>query len=229
MQSHCPTFRFKRFGIDDRRCGLKVGTDGVLLGAWASCGRADGHILDVGAGSGLIGLMLAQRYPGASVTAVEIDAGSYADLCLNVAASPWAGSFTTMEGDFRSVDGLYDLLVCNPPFFTNGEQAPQASRALARHASELSPLSLLHFAAAHMARGGRTAMIAPVELNNDIALEAALAGLHPCRMADVATSARRGITRRLWEFTALPCPTPEPQTITVGSEHFKNLTSEFYL
>lgn len=229
MQNYCPSFQFKQFGIDDRRCGLKVGTDGVLLGTWACLGRCDGAILDVGAGSGLIGLMLAQRYPLADVTAVEVDADSYADLCLNVEASPWAERFTVVKDDFRTITGKFDLLVCNPPFFTNGERAPQAARALARHASELSPLSFVRFAAGHLTDAGRAAMIAPVELNEAIALEAALAGLYPCRLADVATSARRGITRRLWVFSAEACPPPAADMITVGSEKFQELTSEFYL
>ncbi len=229
MQSFCPTFQFRLFGIDDRRCGLKTGTDGVLLGAWACCVRSDGHMLDVGAGSGLIGLMLAQRYSEAKITAVEIDAGSYADLCLNAAASPWSNRITAVNGDFRTATGKYDLIVCNPPFFTTGDRAPDSARALARHASDLSPLSLLRFAAGNMAEGGRTAMIAPVELNDAIGLEAAVAGLYPSRVSDVATSARRGITRRLWEFSAEPCGIPEPDIITVGSEKFKNLTCDFYL
>lgn len=229
MQSFCPIFRFRQFGIDDRRCGLKVGTDGVLLGAWVSCAPASGRILDVGAGSGLVGLMLAQRNLHATVTAVEIDADSYADLCLNVAESPWSGRFTTIKGDFRTTVGEYDIIVCNPPFFTNGDKAPAAARALARHASELSPLSYVRFAAGHLVAGGRAALIAPYEHNDAIALEAALAGLHPCRIADVTTSVRRGITRRLWEFSAGPCPTPETETISVGSEAFHQLTCDFYL
>jgi len=229
MQMFNPSFRFRQFGIDDRRCGLKVGTDGVLLGAWACCPRPAGRILDVGAGSGIVGLMLAQRYTDACVTSVEIDKDSFADLEMNVAQSPWSGRFETLCGDFRSTEGCYDLIVCNPPFFTNGEHAPKAARALARHASELSPLSFVKFAGRHLAECGYTAMIAPSELNEDIALEAALAGLHVRRTADIATSTRRGVTRRLWEFAAEACPNPEHITIKVGSEEFKTLTADFYL
>lgn len=229
MQSFRPTFRFRQFGIDDRRCGLKVGTDGVLLGAWTSCGPSAERILDVGAGSGLVGLMLAQRCPQAHVTAVEIESDSYADLCRNIAESPWVDRFTTIEGDFRSAVGKYDIIACNPPFFTNGDKAPAAARALARHASGLSPLSFVRFATGHLADSGRASLIAPSELDEAIVLEAALAGLYPCRITDVITSARRGITRRLWEFTTEPCPTPEPETIRVGSESFNKLTCDFYL
>lgn len=224
-----PSFRFKQFGIDDRRCGLKVGTDGVILGAWAECPKRCGTVLDVGAGSGLVGLMLAQRYAEIRVVAVEIDEDSFADMELNVAQSPWGDRFELNCADFRSATGGYDLIVCNPPFFTTGERAPQAARALARHASDLSPVSFVKFAAANLAKGGRAAMIAPSELNDTITFEAALAGLHVRRVADVATSARRGVTRRLWEFASASCPSPEHTVIEVGSDGFKTLTADFYL
>lgn len=81
-------FRFKRFSIDDSRCGMKIGTDGVLLGAWARVDGSCGHVIDVGTGSGLVALMMAQRYPGVRVTGVDVDPDACLDACDNAKASP---------------------------------------------------------------------------------------------------------------------------------------------
>ncbi len=230
-----PTFRFRQFAIDDRRCGLKIGTDGVMLGAWACCPRPYGHILDVGAGSGLIALMMAQRYPGARITAVELDGESAKDMRLNIAQSPWPDRIEALECDFRSAEGLYDLIVSNPPFFTTGERAPEAARALARHAGALSPVSLIHYATRHLSPGGRLSMVIPVEKTSHgdtcsvLETEAAVARLALVRRTDVSTSPRRGVTRSLMEFSNVPGEPAARSVIEVGSDEYKELTSQFYL
>ncbi|MDE6301235.1 MAG: methyltransferase [Muribaculaceae bacterium] len=230
MIDFAPTFTFKCFAVDDRRCAMKVGTDGVLLGAWASVGSAHAlRVADLGAGSGLIALMLAQRNPGAVVTAVEIDRDAFSDLEKNIAASPFADRITAVEGDYRTVTGKFDLIVSNPPYFMPGAGAPDRSRCLAREAGDLSPFGLLDFAPGHLTGHGRLAMIAPSDYDGEIEYRAALAHLNVCRRAAVATSPRRGVTRTLWEFASAPAPLPEIESITVGSEHYRSLTSPFYL
>ena len=228
MNEFEPTFRFKRFGISDRRCGMKVGTDGVVLGAWAECGVRAGKILDVGAGCGVIALMMAQRYPEAEITAVEIDPGAADEMRVNVAHSPWEGRIAVVNGDFRDVEGRFDLIVSNPPFFVNGDIAPDEARAKARHADSLSPLSLIEFAATHLEPEGRLAMIVPVESSADVEAQAAFARLSVAKRVELATSRRRGVTRVLWELS--PSPTPlETGTMTVGDEKYVGLTKDFYL
>lgn len=208
---------------------MKVGTDGVLLGAWASCGDVNRpRILDVGAGCGVISLQMCQRFEEARVAAVEIDPNAAEDLRENVVQSPWSGRVEVVEGDFREVAGEFDLIVSNPPFFVNGDIAPDASRARARHASELSPLSLIEFAASRLAPAGRLALIAPVEQSADIEACAAFNRLNVAKRVEVATSRRRGVTRVLWELSAEPSAL-QKGLITVGDENYVELTKVFYL
>lgn len=229
MEEFCPTFTFKEFAIDDRQSALKVGTDGVLLGAWAEPSAGCKTMLDVGAGSGLIALMLAQRFPSVQITAVEVDPPSARDCSKNVEHSPFARQINVIQADFRTVDETYDFIISNPPFFTNGELAPLRSRAIARHSGELSPYSLVAFAANHLAPHGSVALIAPSEISEEIIAKAAINRLHLERRVDVATSARRGITRTLLQFSKSPCRLPAPGTLTVGSDDYNRLTRPFYL
>lgn len=231
MNEFEPTFSFKRFAVTDRRCGMKVGTDGVLLGSWAAVpqGSPTPSILDVGAGCGLIALMLAQRFPDAIVIALEIDSQAIEDAKANIAQSPWADRIKPLCSDFRDAAGSFDLIVSNPPFFTNGESAPVAARAAARHAAALSPLSLVQWAAAHLNPSGLLAMIAPSELSADIEMQAALSRLNICRKVDVNTSRRRGITRTLWELSPSHIHHCQYSVLTVNSPEYAELTKDFYL
>lgn len=231
MNEFEPTFSFKRFAVTDRRCGMKVGTDGVLLGSWAAVpqGSPTPSILDVGAGCGLIALMLAQRFPDAIVIALEIDSQAIEDAKANIAQSPWADRIKLLCSDFRDAAGSFDLIVSNPPFFTNGESAPVAARAAARHAAALSPLSLVQWAAAHLNPSGLLAMIAPSELSADIEMQAALSRLNICRKVDVNTSRRRGITRTLWELSPSHIHHCQYSVLTVNSPEYAELTKDFYL
>lgn len=223
------TFRFKQFALTDRRCGMKIGTDGVLAGALATLLRPDGRVADVGAGCGVIALMIAQRYPDATVDAVEIDPGAACDLRVNVANSPWAGRINVVEGDFNAIHGTFDLIVSNPPYYNNGDVAPDASRALARHAASLSPLSLVDFAVSRLAPGGVLAMIVPADAAADVEEAAVFARLSLARRVDVATSRRRGVTRTFIEFSADPYASPQSATLSTDSEEYRALTRDFYL
>ena len=132
-------FRFKQFTINDDRCAMKVGTDGVLLGAWAEVGHSR-RLLDIGSGSGLIALMAAQRCPEASVLGVEIDEEACRQARENVADSPYSQRVSILCQDvknFRS-DELFDCILCNPPFFTEDTLPDNPMRAQARHTSEFS-------------------------------------------------------------------------------------------
>lgn len=113
-------FRFKQFSVSHEAAAMKVGTDGVTLGAWATVDPGN-KVLDAGAGCGLIGLMAAQRGAG-QVLLLEIDGPAAEEAAANALASPWAAQIKTVNGDFLSFrDGTFDRIVCNPPF------SPQAS------------------------------------------------------------------------------------------------------
>ena len=127
-------FEFKQFTVWHDKCAMKVGTDGVLLGAWANVESAK-HILDVGTGTGLIALMLAQRTVQADVTAIEIDSMAAIQARENIAHSPWKNRITLFNCDFRYFhdDLKYDLIVSNPPYFVNALKCLDKQRNMARH------------------------------------------------------------------------------------------------
>lgn len=209
---------------------MKVGTDGVTLGAWASVAPGDA-VLDVGAGCGLIGLMMAQRGAG-SVTLLEIDPAAAAEAAGNAAASPWADAVTAISGDFMQFDGgQYDRIVCNPPFFTNGELAPDAARATARHEASLTLESLARRAAAMLAPDGTLSVIIPADSRQRAEFAARLAGLHCRRTTLLHTKPTAPPRRALMEFAAAAVADDAVTTdrLLIGSEAYRLMTSPFYL
>lgn len=132
-------FQFKQFTVWHQHCAMKVGTDGVLAGALTPVEGAR-HILDVGTGSGLIALMLAQRCPEAQISAIEIDDEAAAQASDNFAASPWAERIQLVHADFNdfSSDKKFDLIVSNPPYFTDALKNPDPQRTVARHNDTLN-------------------------------------------------------------------------------------------
>lgn len=223
------SFRFKQFAVTDRRSGMKVGTDGVLAGALAFLDKPDGKVIDIGAGCGVIALMIAQRYPQSTVEAVEIDSGAAADLRENVAASPWTDRIRIIEDDYSRLEGTYDLIVSNPPYYNNGDISPDVARAMARHARSLSPIGLVDFASRCLSHLGRLSMIIPVEMAERVGEAAAFARLALSRRIDVSTSVRRGITRSFLEFSKDSRVIPVISRLDTNSAEYRELTREFYL
>ena len=117
-------FKFKQFTVKNKNSAMKVGTDGVLIGAWTTASDQCIDILDIGAGTGLVSLMMAQRNPNANIIGVEIDENSYVEACDNVSNSPWKDRVDVIMDDFNSFAELsnlkYDVILSNPPFFDNG-------------------------------------------------------------------------------------------------------------
>lgn len=199
-------FHFRQFDVSNCLSAMKVGTDGVLLGAWAlaGCDSGVGRVLDVGTGTGVIALMAAQALPAADITAIEIDGEASAEAAGNFTRSPWTGRIRLINADFCRVTeaetGRFDMIVSNPPFFTNGAEAPDARRRDARHAAALSPLSLVSTAPALLNPGGRLCMISMPDSRRHIETEAALAGLAIERVTEVSTVTGRAPRRLLWQL-----------------------------
>ncbi|MBQ6047005.1 MAG: methyltransferase [Bacteroidales bacterium] len=156
-------FRFRQFSIEDDRSTMKVGTDGVLLGALALCHGT--RILDLGTGSGLIALMLAQRYQKATIDAIDVDEASVLQARENFQRSPWGDRLTAIVADARLYKPAcsYDLVVSNPPFFAQSLKSPEARRTLARHNDTLSTAELLQCVSRLLAEEGRFWCVLPVE------------------------------------------------------------------
>lgn len=197
-------FDFKKFSVDDSGCGMKICSDSVLLGAWFMPEVAGAHIVvDAGAGSGLLSLMAAQICPAAAIYAVEIDTDACRAASRNFAASPWADRLRVVEGDFCSAAfGIgVDAVISNPPYFTNGETAPDSARACARHQQSLTFGTLLRRSRDILNPSGRLGLVAPAEAENDILFEAELAGLKLRRICHVSTSAGKTPRRILMDFS----------------------------
>lgn len=229
-------FRFRQFSVCHDRCAMKVGTDGVLLGAWAS---VDGALnaLDVGTGSGLIALMLAQRNSELRVTGVDIDHDAVAQAKENFLRSPFASRLTTVEADFTEpfpYDNKYDVIVSNPPFYVEEFHSPDSRRNQARSESSLPFATLIDRAAVLLSPLGRLDLVVPTSAVPDIVLSASVHGLHLLRRNDVHTTERKPPKRTLLEFSRSDEPSLCSRLIihdTSGgySFQYRQLTQDFYL
>ncbi len=231
-------FQFKQFGINDSKCAMKIGTDGVLLGAWANINQTQ-NILDIGSGSGLISLMMAQR-TNANICGIEIDDDAAKQSIENIKYSPWANRITIINSNFidwaiaNNEIYKFDHIISNPPFFNNGPTAPNASRALARHSHSLDYNQLLNLSKDLLAENGKISVISPIERENDIIFYATLENLYISRLTHVNSKEGGKTTRILWEFSKIKCST-DYSTITIRddknnySQEYINLTNEFYL
>lgn len=162
-------FRFKQFTIRQDRCALKVGTDGAVLGAWASLEGAK-RILDIGTGTGLLALMAAQRNAQARIDAVEIDEAAAAQATENVAASPWSDRIRVHRMDVRriQVSEPYDRVICNPPYYAGEMSASDAMASIAKHGAELQLDEMVAAVGRLLSAEGRFAVILPANREHDI-------------------------------------------------------------
>ena len=230
-------FSFKQFTVHQELAAMKVGTDGVLLGAWAQVG-AGCRALDVGTGTGVIALMLAQR-GAATVDAVEIDPDAAEQARRNFAASPWADRLAAIHAPFasfaeRAQPEQYDLIVSNPPYFQQSLQPSDAQRAQARHADALPQQVLLQGAARLLCRTGSLCVILPTGIATPFAEQAAAMGLYRSRELLVRSKPTAIPFRTLMhlERQTHGCDRSELAIHTPSGDYspeFKGLLREFYL
>lgn len=232
-------FRFKQFSIDDTHCAHKVGTDGVLLGAWAEGGT---HILDIGTGSGLIALMMAQRFPLARIDAVEKDPSAAQQAEENIARSPF--KYVKVYGDTleaftsHTQASSYDSLVCNPPFFMDSLKNPDPLRTQARHTDSLPPDVLFSCAARLLCEGGKLSLIIPREVVEVFISKAQEHNVLLTQQLNVYTTPKKAAKRTLLVFQKCTSncqflPVIEEQILTLDglkrSDWYQQLTRDFYL
>ena len=227
-------FRFKQFSVRHDRCAMKVGTDGVLLGA---LGSVDGkRILDIGTGTGLIALMAAQRNPEADVLGIDIDESAVAQAIENVAESPFSRRIECILQDVLTFESEapFDAILCNPPFFTEDTLPDNRSRALARNNKCLPFPQLIKKVAVLLAENGTFSLIVPSALAQEIVGLCMENGLHLIRRCQIHTTARKPPRRTLLEFSRQnrSC---EMQTLCLvaddgtRSQQYQELTKDFYL
>ncbi len=181
-----PPFHFKQFSITHDRCAHKVGTDGVLLGAWVNADNPK-CILDVGTGSGLIALMLAQRFTSSKITGIELDHPSVEQANENATNSPFSNRMEIINDDFLThpFPEKYNLIVSNPPFFKGNTSSGKTERDRARHEEYLPQNKFLEKAASLLSPKGKLAVILPKDEAQEFISLAETFSLFPSRLTKV--------------------------------------------
>lgn len=242
------SFNFKRFSVRNEIAGLKVGTDGVLLGALADMGRLSvsrdvqegsvsrrPRILDIGTGTGVIALMLAQRCPEAELTGIDIDEHSPAGE--NFRNSPWPDRLRfvgkSLAGYMDGDPGLFDAIVSNPPYYDNSLLCPDADRSAARHTDSLSYREVITFANDFLSGAGTVSLILPKSEEQRCTRFAASFGLYPYRIWSIRTTPLKSPSRIVADFSRTK-ERSERKELTIQDNdgytaEYKELTKEFYL
>lgn len=233
-------FHFKQFDIQQDKCLMKVCTDGVLLGSWVNMDKVHSAI-DIGTGSGVITLMLAQRSEQVQpILGVEIDEGSYNQACINVAQSEWSNRIEMIHSPIQDYmyasSDTYDLIVSNPPFFTGGTLSESQPKNEVRHTVKLPHSDLLRSVKKLMSREGRFGVILPVMEGYRFVELAEQYRLYLSRKTQVFTRLGKPMERFLMEFSHKDEEVLEEKDLYIHngegdefSSDYMNLTRHFYL
>ena len=234
-------FQFKQFTIKQERAAMKVGTDGVLLGAWAPLINNPYNILDIGAGTGLISLMLAQRSTAEHIDAIEIDEKAYEECVDNFENSPWGDRVFCYHADLEEfTDELfeeeeeYDLIVSNPPFYSENYSSGDEKRDQARFQEALPFDMLIECSQALLSENGIFAVIIPFKEEENFIQLCASVNLFPLKITRVKGNVNSDIKRSLLAFTRIEqLPLIDELTIEIDrhlyTDEYINLTKDFYL
>ncbi|MCQ2137311.1 MAG: methyltransferase [Bacteroidales bacterium] len=227
------SFDFKQFSVINERSAQKVGTDAVLLGAWAGAPAGAARVLDAGTGTGVIALMMAQRCPQAQITGIDIDSPSVEEATLNFASSPWHDRLSAQLCRLQDWTGEVDMIISNPPFFINSLKAPDDRRAAARHTDSLTHRDIIAAALQCLSPHGSLAVIYPADEAQAFVGEALASGLFPVRICHVSTKASAAPKRFMMELSRTKKePLIEELIMSDGpdyTEQYKALTRDFYL
>jgi tRNA1Val (adenine37-N6)-methyltransferase len=228
-------FKFKQFNIGHSQATMKVGTDGVLLGAWTSLLNSK-RILDVGTGSGVIALMLAQRtQPEVYIDAIDLSLEDCEVAKENVAQSPWPEKIKVHHSALQNFSAEpYDLIVSNPPYFINSYKPPTEKRTRARHTETLSQQDLLLHGKRLLHPNGRLSVILPETEAHHLISLSARQGWFCNRKCTFRSRANKPVERLLLELSFQPLPESIQELVLyqkdeVWSEAYQELTRDFYL
>ena len=234
-------FQFKEFTIHQDASAMKIGTDGVLLGAWCSVKDFPNSILDIGAGTGVVSLMLAQRSDAMTIDAVELDENAYSQTVENFERSNWGdrlycyhSSFQEFANEIAVDDETYDLIVSNPPFYTDGFETKNSARNKARSTSFLPFEELVEGVVNIISQNGKFVVILPFTEEDNFINLAAKNKLFLNRVCRVQGNVSSEIKRSLLEFSLKQTTTKEEHLIIELARHqyteaYVNLTKDFYL
>ena len=232
-------FNFKKFSIAQSDCAMKVGTDGVLLGAWTNCSNCM-DVLDIGTGTGVIALMVAQRNPNATIKAIEIDQQAATQAQQNVDQSAWSSKITVINQSIqdyqRDVDNTFDHIITNPPFFTGGTLSNSQNKSSVRHTTKLSHNDLLGAIRNLLKPAGTCSLILP-DIEGYRCIEIARTyNLHPQKVTEVYPDQSKPLERLM-----ISLGKEEQQDYPIDklyirdqetkdySHQYRELTKDFYL
>ncbi len=232
------TFTFKQFSVNQDRCAMKIGTDGVLLGAWTPLFNNPYNLLDIGAGTGILSLMLAQRSNLEQIDAIEIDEGAYEQCVENFEASPWSDRlFCFHAGLDEFVDDPedeYDLIISNPPFYTDTFKSENTQRDIARFEDALPFEELIEAAALLLSDNGIFSVIIPFKEEKKFVAMCEELELFPLKITRVKGTPTAEIKRSLLAFTRIQqTPIIDELTVEISRHQYTPeyiaLTQDFYL
>lgn len=232
------TFNFKQFSVNQDRCAMKIGTDGVLLGAWTPLINNPYNVLDIGAGTGILSLMLAQRSNAEQIDAIEIDGDAYEQCVENFETSPWGDKlFCFHAGLDEFVDepeDEYDLIISNPPFYTDDYKSDNSSRDLARFEDALPFEELIEAAALLLSDNGIFSVIIPYKEEERFVDMCKELDLFPLKITRVKGTPTSEIKRSLLAFCRMEqTPLIDELVIEISRHNYTpeyiELTKEFYL
>ena len=228
-------FKFKQFSIEQNNAAMKIGTDGILLGAWTDVNKAK-QILDIGCGTGVIGIMQAQKNCEATVDLIEIDKSACIDAKTNINNCPWRNRINIFEGALEKYNTKkrYDVIISNPPFFNNSLKAENSSRALARHSISLDYKQIILFSNKNINDNGRLSLILPHNQADECISFSNKNNLFLIRICNVKAKETKDPHRVLLEFSKKE-KNINKDTIIIETQvrhnytkQYKELTNNFY-
>ena len=230
-------FNFKKFSVAQDKTKMKIGTDGVLLGSWTPLSNNPKKILDIGTGTGVIALMLAQRTSNSIIDAVEIDSESFLQAKENFETSPWANRLhifcSSIQDYIHVAPTQYDLIVSNPPYFSNGTPSKYSEKNLVKHTNHLPHDELLDAVCQLLDDQGIFSLILPEQEGNKFIRESVNFGLYPFKITKVYPKKSKPISRVLMLFKKI-----ETNDLILLNEsdlrndrtlEYQKLTGDFYL
>ncbi len=235
MNDKTKDFQFKQFSVSGGNSGMPISTDGVLLGAWAPL-PSEGYLLDIGTGTGLLSLICAQRSTdNLHIVAIEIEKNASETALFNFSQSHWNHRLSLVSDDLLNhpFSCLFDGIICNPPYFINGEQSNRLARANARHTNTLSHKNLLKICQTLLKTSGGANFILPSVEGQAFIVQALDTGWYLHSRCDIKTTERKNPSRMMFRLVKQPCKT-ETSHLTIHqngqySDEFTALTQDFYL
>ncbi|PWU03230.1 MAG: methyltransferase [Bacteroidetes bacterium] len=232
-----PYFQFKQFTVQHDQCAMKVCTDSCILGAWfAQKIRPHTFILDVGAGSGVLMLMLAQKIKS-QIHGIELDLASFRQLKENINHCNWKDKMRIFIGDARTFvfPEKYDFIISNPPFYENDLKSPDERLNIARHANDMTLADLLSTISANLTKDGSFGILLPYKRTEEFEKLALKKGFHLSEKLFVRQSPKHNFFRSILHFTRLKVDPVASHELTIQGEagkyspEFVDLLKDYYL